>query len=508
MELKKLLEGVEIRRIIGDVSKEIQGIAYHSRQVEKGFLFAALRGMETDGHHYIEAAIQNGAEAILLEDGPEISTSTLIYVPNSRQALAKVSSNFYGNPSSTLTLIGITGTNGKTTTTYLLEAILKKAGFHVGVLGTINYRFNEKVFPSTNTTPESLDLQRILWEMSREGVSHVIMEVSSHGLNLDRVFGCQFDCALFTNFTPEHLDFHKTLDHYFESKKRLFSTLLVKSQKPKKFAVINEDDPKGREIIDGVEVPTLRYGLHPSCEISVDQIESTFEGLRFRLKTPKGEIFLHSKLIGDFNLYNLMASAAVGIGMGIPLDVIQQGIESVEGIPGRFEKVQNRKGIHLIVDYAHTHDALERALKGLKNILKNIPEKGKVITVFGCGGDRDRTKRPLMGEVAGRYSDLTIITSDNPRTEDPIGIIQEVEKGLISIPIEELSLDRLNSWRSKKGFLKIPDRREAIRVAIRMAQPHDTILIAGKGHEDYQIIGREKFPFDDRIEAQKALEEE
>lgn len=508
MELKKLLEGVEIRRIIGDVSREIQGIAYHSRQVEKGFLFAALRGMETDGHHYIERAIQNGAEALLLEDGPEISTSTLIYVPNSRQALAKVSSNFYGNPSSTLTLIGITGTNGKTTTTYLIEAILKKAGFHVGVLGTINYRFSEKVFPSANTTPESLDLQRILWEMSREGVSHVVMEVSSHGLNLDRVFDCQFDCALFTNFTPEHLDFHKTLDHYFESKKRLFSTLLVKSQKPKKFAVINEDDPKGREIIDGVEVPTLRYGLHSSCEVSVDQVESTFEGLRFRLKTPKGEIFLHSKLIGDFNLYNLMASAAVGIGMGIPLDVIQEGIESVEGIPGRFEKVQNRKGIHLIVDYAHTHDALERALKGLKNILKNIPEKGKIITVFGCGGDRDRTKRPLMGEVAGRYSDLTIITSDNPRTEDPIGIIQEVEKGLISLPIEELSLQRLSSWRSKKGFLKIPDRREAIRVAIRLAQPHDTILIAGKGHEDYQIIGREKFPFDDRIEAQRALEEE
>jgi len=507
MELKKLLEGVEIKRIIGSVSKEIQGIAYHSSQVERGFLFAALRGLETDGHYYIGKAIEKGAEAILLEEGPGISASTLIYVPNSRQALAKVSSNFYGNPSSTLTLIGITGTNGKTTTTYLLEAILKKAGFDVGVLGTINYRFKGKVFPSTNTTPESLDLQRILWEMSREGVSHAIMEVSSHGLILDRVFDCQFDCALFTNFSPEHLDFHKSLSHYFEGKKRLFSTLLVESQKRKKFAVINEDDPKAREIIDGVKVPTLRYGLHPSCEISADQIESTFEGLRFRLKTPKGELFLHSRLIGDFNLYNIMASAAVGIGMEIPLERIQEGIESVEGIPGRFEKVENPKGIHFIVDYAHTHDALERALKGLTNILKNIPEKGKVITVFGCGGDRDRTKRPLMGEVAGRYSDLTIITSDNPRTEDPLAIIQEVEKGLVSLPIERWSLGRLNSWRLKKGYLKIPDRREAIRVAIRLAQPHDTILIAGKGHEDYQIIGKQRFPFDDRIEAQKALDE-
>ncbi len=237
--------------------------------------------------------------------------------------------------------------------------------------------------------------------MAREGVSHVIMEVSSHGLNLDRVFDCQFDCALFTNFTPEHLDFHKTLEHYFESKRRLFSTLLVKSQKPKKFAVINEDDPKGREIIDGIELPTLRYGFYPSCEVSVDQVESSFEGLHFRLKTPKGELFLRSKLIGDFNLYNIMASTAVGIGMEIPLGVIKEGIESVEGIPGRFEKIENRKGVHLIVDYAHTPDALERVLRGLKGILKSIPENGKIVTVFGCGGDRDRTKRPLMGEVAG-----------------------------------------------------------------------------------------------------------
>ncbi len=506
--MKKLLEGVEIKRIKGSVSKEIQGIAYHSQQVRKGFLFAALRGMETDGHHYIEKAIEKGAEAILLEEGPEISTSTLIYVPNSRQALAKVSSNFYGNPSSALTLIGITGTNGKTTTTYLLENIFRKAGFHVGVLGTINYRFNGKVFPSPNTTPESLELQRILWEMSRERVSHVIMEVSSHGLTLDRVSGCQFDCALFTNFSPEHLDFHKTLDHYFESKKRLFSTLLVQSQKPNKFAVINVDDPKGEEIIEGVNIPTLKYGLHTSCDVSVNQLESNFEGLRVRVKTPKGELLLHSKLIGDFNLYNIMASTAVGIGMDLSLEVIREGIEGVEGIPGRFEKVQNLKGIYLIVDYAHTHDALERALKGLKNILKNIPESGKIITVFGCGGDRDRTKRPLMGEVAGRYSDLTIITSDNPRTEDPLAIIKEVEKGLTSLPIEEWSLDRLDSWRLGKGYLKIPDRKEAIRLAIRLSQPHDAILIAGKGHEDYQIIGRQKFPFDDRIEAKKALEEE
>ena len=526
MELRKLLEGVEIIKMTGEILKEIEGVAYHSKQIGKDFLFAAIRGMEVDGHQFIEEAIERGAEAVVLEEEIKILTGaglalskkggasnvpahvTMILVPNSRQALAKISSNFYGDPSSRIRLIGITGTNGKTTTTYLVESIFKKAGFTAGVIGTINYRFGQKTAPAAHTTPESLDLQRILWEMLREGTSHVIMEVSSHGLDLDRVYGCQFDGVVFTNFTSEHLDYHKTLEQYFESKKKLFSDYLMKSQKKRRFAVTNQDDPRGEEMVKGIDLPVIRYGLNPSCDITADQVISSFEGLSCRIRTPKGDFSVHSKLIGNFNLYNILAAVSVGMGMDVPFEIIKEGVEGLEGVSGRFEKVENKRDIHVIVDYAHTHDALERALLGLRSILESRPRnRGKMITVFGCGGDRDRTKRPLMGEVAGKYSDLAILTSDNPRTEDPLTILEEVERGLKSLPIKEWDQNEIKLWRSQKGYLKVPDRKEAIRMAIRLAQPADTVLIAGKGHEDYQIIGKKKFPFDDRIEAQKALEE-
>jgi UDP-N-acetylmuramoyl-L-alanyl-D-glutamate--2,6-diaminopimelate ligase len=508
MELKKLLEGVETKKIIGETQKEVKGIAYHSKQVEKDFLFAAIRGVEADGHQFVNEAIERGAAALVLEQEREVSNRTMVLVPDSRRALAKISSNFYGDPSSRLSLIGITGTNGKTTTTYLVESIFKKAGWNAGVIGTINYRFGQKTTPAPNTTPESLDLQRILWEMVREGISHVIMEVSSHGLDLDRVFGCQFDGVVFTNLTSEHLDYHKTLKQYFESKKKLFSDHLVKSRKERRFAVTNHDDSRGEEMIKGIDLPVLRYGLTPSCDVTADQVTSSFEGLSCRIKTPKGDFSIHSKLAGNFNLYNILAAVAVGMAMGIPLETLREGVEGLEGVSGRFEKVENKAGLHVIIDYAHTQDALERVLLGLKNILEGgTQNSGKMITVFGCGGDRDRTKRPLMGEVAGRYSDLAILTSDNPRTEDPLAIMEEVEKGLKSLRLKEWDQDELKSWRSRKGYVRVPDRREAIRTAIRLALPSDTVLIAGKGHEDYQIVGKKKFPFDDRIEAKKALEE-
>jgi UDP-N-acetylmuramoyl-L-alanyl-D-glutamate--2,6-diaminopimelate ligase len=507
MELKRLIEGVEVKKIAGDPLREVEGIAYHTKQIGKGFLFAAIRGLEVDGHQFIEEAVQRGAGAVVSEEEREVSDRTLILVPNSRQALAKISSNFYGNPSSRLKLIGITGTNGKTTTTYLLESIFRKAGCDVGVIGTINYRFGQKTTPAPNTTPESLDLQRILWEMVKEGTSHVIMEVSSHGLDLDRVFGCQFDGVVFTNLTSEHLDYHKTLQKYFESKKKLFSDYLVESRKKRRFAVTNHDDPRGEKMVEGIDLPVIRYGLSPSCDITADQVTSSFEGLSCRVRTPRGDLSIRSKLIGDFNVYNILAAVSVGIGMDVPLENLKEGVEGLEGVSGRFEKMENTRGLHIIVDYAHTHDALERVLLGLKGILENgTQNRGKMITVFGCGGDRDRTKRPLMGEVAGKYSDLAILTSDNPRTEDPLAILEEVEKGLESLPLKEWHPDEIELWRSKKGYLKVPDRREAIRMAIRLAQPSDTVLIAGKGHEDYQIVGKKRFPFDDRIEAQKALE--
>jgi len=507
MELKRLLEGVEVRKIVGDPLKRVEGIAYHSKQIGKGFLFAAIRGVEVDGHRFIEEAIQRGAEVVVSEEEREVSDGTLIVVPNSRRALAKISINFYGDPSSRLKLIGVTGTNGKTTTTYLLESILKKAGGTVGVIGTINYRFGRSVTPAPNTTPESLDLQEILWQMAEGGTSHVIMEVSSHGLDLDRVFGCQFDGVVFTNLTSEHLDYHKTLDHYFESKQKLFSESLAKGCKKGRFAVTNLDDPRGEQIVKGIDLPVIRYGLNPSCDVTADQVVSSFEGLSCRVKTPKGDFSARSKLIGDFNVHNILAAVSVGIGMEVPLETLKKGVEGLEGVSGRFENVKNTKGLHVIVDYAHTHDALERVLSGLKRIVENQSgDHGKMITVFGCGGDRDRTKRPLMGEVTGKYSDLAILTSDNPRTEDPLAILEEVEKGLRALPLKQWRPDEINLWRSKKGYLKVPDRREAIRTAIRLAQPSDTVLIAGKGHEDYQIIGKKRFPFDDRIEAQKALE--
>jgi UDP-N-acetylmuramoyl-L-alanyl-D-glutamate--2,6-diaminopimelate ligase len=503
MQLRKLLEGVEIRKVTGETLKEIGGITYHSKKVEKGFLFAAVRGLEVDGHQFVGEAIARGAEAILLEEEREIPNSAAIWVPNSRQALAKISANFYGNPSARIRLIGVTGTNGKTTTTYLLESIFKRAGYAPGVIGTINYRFDHEIISAPNTTPESLDLQRILWEMVKAGTSHVIMEVSSHGLDLDRVYGCHFDGAVFTNFTSDHLDYHKTLEHYFRSKRKLFSESLMRSQKTGRFAVTNTDDPRGEEIVREIDLPVIRYGIDSSGDVSADQITTTFEGLSCRVRTPKGELSIHSKLMGRFNLYNILAAVATGIGMDIPLQAIRDGVEGIEGVSGRFERVENQKRIHVIVDYAHTHDALERVLLGIRS----IQSLGKIITVFGCGGDRDRTKRPLMGAVAGKHSDLAVLTSDNPRTEDPLAIMDEVEKGLKSLPLEEWHQGEIGGWRSKRGYLKVPDRREAIRMAIRMAQPLDTVLIAGKGHEDYQIIGKKKFPFDDRVEAKKALEE-
>jgi len=508
MELARLIEGVEIKKIAGDLRKEINGIAYHSKQVREDFLFAAIRGAEADGHQFVKEAIERGAEAVVLEEEQKVSNRTMVLVPDSRRALAKISSNFYGDPSSKVILIGITGTNGKTTTTYLLESIFKKAGWNVGVIGTINYRFGQKTTPALNTTPESLDLQRILWEMVREGTSHVIMEVSSHGIDLSRVLGCQFDGVVFTNLTSEHLDYHKTLERYFESKKRLFSDHLIKSLKEGRFAVTNHDDPRGREMVKGIDLPIIRYGLTPSCDVTADRLTSSFEGLSCRIKTPRGDLSIHSKLTGDFNLYNILAAVAVGTAMEVPLEILKEGVEELEGVSGRFEKVENKRGIHVIIDYAHTHDALERVLLGLKNILEGGNQnKGKMITVFGCGGDRDRTKRPLMGEVAGRYSDLAILTSDNPRTENPLVILDEVEKGLKSLHLREWDQEEIKLWRSKRGYLRVPDRREAIRTAIRLALPSDTVLIAGKGHEDYQIVGKKKFPFDDRVEAKKALEE-
>jgi UDP-N-acetylmuramoyl-L-alanyl-D-glutamate--2,6-diaminopimelate ligase len=522
MKLRELLEGVEVRGLPDGGDREISGVAYHSGRVSEGFLFAAIQGLKADGRRFVDEAVERGAKAVVIEESPvggEAWTGPdrpdLVRVADSRKALARISSNFYGNPSSRVRLIGITGTNGKTTTTYLLEAILTRAGGRVGVIGTINYRYGGRTFPAPNTTPESLDLQKMLREMADAGVTHVLMEVSSHGLDLDRVWGCQFDGAVFTNLTSEHLDYHRTMGHYFESKRKLFSEALTASGKTVRFAVTNQDDPRGEAIVAGLALPVFRYGTNPSCEISAEDVRSTFEGLSCRLRTPEGPLPLRSHLIGGFNLYNLMASAAVAVAMKVPPEAIREGVETLRGVPGRFETVKNGKGIHVIVDYAHTPDALERALTSLAGVMNAEEEAAgaktdsgrKIITVFGCGGDRDRTKRPLMGEVVGRLSDLALVTSDNPRTEDPAAILDEIEPGLRAGGLESVIPDPEGLWRRKKGYVREVDRRQAIRVALGAARPGDAVLIAGKGHEDYQILGTRKFPFDDRIEARKVLGE-
>ena len=501
MKLRDLLNGLEHRKIHGRISMEIEGLAYDSRRVERGFVFVAIRGEQEDGHDYVGDAIERGARAVVLEDeNRRIGGIPTVVVPNSRKALGALSATFFHNPSTKLTLVGITGTNGKTTTAYLAESILKGAGFRTGVIGTIDYHFEGTSHRATTTTPESYDLQRMLKDMLEGGVSHVIMEVSSHALHQHRTEGCHFDIGVFTNLTPDHLDYHETMDRYFESKASLFTHLLPRSVKPHPLALINLDDPKGRFLWERSLTPKMSYGLKGEPDISAREIRVSIAGLSARVITPNGEVSFHSPLLGEFNLYNVLASTGIGLALKLDLEVVRRGIEALGGVPGRVEGIRNEKGLHIFVDYAHTPDALERILR----TLRDAKGRGRVITVFGCGGDRDRGKRPVMGAIAGRYSDLSIITSDNPRTENPARIIDEIEQGMRTEYVRAMDREGARGF-GEKGYVKVPERREAIQLAIQVAQAGDVILVAGKGHEDYQIIGRERFPFDDRYEIRQAL---
>ncbi len=502
MKLRDLVRGLEHRQIHGRMSIEIEGIAYNSRQVERGSIFVAIKGQETDGHDYIEEAIEKGARAVVLEDeNRRIGGVPTVVVPNSRKALGTISTAFFGNPSAKMTLIGITGTNGKTTTAYLAESILKGAGFRTGVIGTIDYHFEGTFHRGTTTTPESYDLQKMLKDMLEQGVSHVIVEVSSHALHQHRTEGCHFDIGAFTNLTPDHLDYHKTMDHYFESKASLFTHFLRQSMKPHSVALINLDDPKGRVLWERLSLPKMSYGLKGERTISAKDIHASITGLSARIITPNGGVSFRSPLLGEFNLYNILASAGIGLALKVDLEVVRGGIEALGGVPGRVERIRNERGLHIFVDYAHTPDALERILR----TLRDAKAGGRIITVFGCGGDRDRGKRPLMGAIAGRYSDLALITSDNPRTEDPAAIIREIEEGMRTESIRAMDRKELARGFREKGYVKVLERREGIRSAIKLAKAGDVVLVAGKGHEDYQIIGRKRFPFDDRYEIRETL---
>jgi UDP-N-acetylmuramoyl-L-alanyl-D-glutamate--2,6-diaminopimelate ligase len=488
MLLAKLIRSLDVLEQRGKMDVEIGDISYHSKQIKKGDLFVAIKGAKSDGHQFIEEAISGGACAIMVEQSPPYPVDvTVVLVRDSRKALAQISAEFFGQPSQEIKMVGITGTNGKTTSSYLIESILQKAGRRVGTIGTINYRFEGKELPASTTTPQSYDLQRLLREMRARGAEYVVMEVSSHALDQERVKGCHFDVGVFTNLSPEHLDYHVDIEHYFKAKKRFFKEILTGACNKDPWIVFNVDDPLLRDFKR--ELPPLRvmtYGLN-NGDIQVVSKEVSLLGIRAVFYTPTGLCEIRSSLTGDHNVYNIMTAIAVGISLEISLETIQLGIKTLTQVPGRMEKVGDGNPL-VIIDYAHTPDALEKTIKGMKRLTR-----GRLIVVFGCGGDRDKSKRPLMGRIGAEWSDVTIITSDNPRTEDPYKIIEAIEVGAREV--------------SPCRYMVIADRREAIKRAIALADPHDVVLIAGKGHENYQIIGEERFPFDDREEAQKALAE-
>ena len=504
MKLSQLLKGVAVLDLHGDGSEGISALTCDSRRVLPGTLFFALRGATEDGHCFIPDAVRSGAVAVVLEDvacaPPGIPW---MRVADGRAAMALMAAEFYGNPTLKLPLVGITGTNGKTTTTYLIEAILAASGIPAAVLGTINYRFGTALIEASHTTPESTELQAAFRQLADAGARTFVMEVSSHALEQKRVDGCHFDVGVFSNLTRDHLDYHKTMESYLESKMRLFSDLLrPTADKPRRTAAINMDDPYGAVIAGRSACPVITYGVEYRGDVQAVGVSSTVSGLSGTLVTPKGSVAFASRLMGRFNLSNILAAAAAGIALDLPLEAIKRGIEGHTTVPGRMERVDNSRGVTLLVDYAHTGDALENVLSTLKELAS-----ARIITVFGCGGDRDSGKRPIMGSIAARLSDLAIVTSDNPRTEDPLAILAQVRDGITPLGIREYTQGQLSGGFSEKGFVMLENRREAIRLAVRLARPEDIVLLAGKGHEDYQIIGRTKQHFDDREEAARAFAE-
>jgi len=481
---------------------DIRSIHCRAQDVSPGGIFVAIKGFNADGHVFIDEALSRGATAIVTQK-PVQKQALIIEVEDTRKALSAISSTFYGSPSEKLFIIGITGTNGKTTTAFLIESILAEAGFRAGVIGTINYRYSGETFDNPITTPESLDLQRILSEMLGAGVTHVVMEVSSHAIDLSRVEHCLFDVGVFTNLSQDHLDYHKSMKAYWSCKKRLFTEFL-RSGSPKNriVAVINGDDEKGRELLGQLTVLSISTGLGDDRMIRPGDITQSLAGIEGNIITPSGPFDFRSQLIGAYNLENILNASAVGVALKLSPDVIKAGIEKVDIIPGRLERIPNDKNRFVYVDYAHTPDALENVLNSLKSLRIR-----RMICVFGCGGDRDKEKRPLMGEIAGRLCDLAIVTSDNPRTEPPAEIIDHIRHGIGKVSPHEYASPGLSEGFEKKGFTVEPDRRTAIRLGVTASRQGDTVLIAGKGHETYQIIGNRTIPFDDRLVAKSALSE-
>jgi murE/murF fusion protein len=484
---------------------EIGSVHYRAQDVKPGGMFVAIKGLAADGHDFIDEALARGASVIVTQK-PVKKKSIIIEFENTRKALAAISSRLYSNPSEKLFLIGITGTNGKTTTAFLIESLLSEAGIELGVIGTLNYRYSGKTFQNPITTPESLDLQKILAEMLQSGITHVVMEVSSHAIDLDRIYNCRFDLLIFTNLTQDHLDYHGDMNSYWSCKKRLFTQIPDSvSGNGRILAVINHNDEKGKELIKLLEASigkpsVLSAGFSKSNSIWPQGIKYDLTGISGKISTPAGSFEFKSPLVGQHNLENILCATGVGIVLDRPLNSIKTGIEAVCAVPGRLERIPNDINRFVYVDYAHTPDALENVLSALRSTAT-----GRIICVFGCGGNRDKVKRPQMGQIAGKLCDLSIITSDNPRTEPPMKIINQILDGAKKATSNTYMPSDLTTGFQKKGCVVEPDRKTAIQLAIKVSRPGDIVLIAGKGNETYQIIGNNTISFDDREEAKTAL---
>jgi len=503
MELEMIMREIPVRRWIGSRSGAVASVCYDSRNCRQGSLFVAVPGLKVDGRDYIPEALRNGARVIVHEGTIPATPADVprIQVDDSRRVLGMLGRNFYRHPSSGLCLLGVIGTNGKTTVTYLLESILMAAGCRVGVLGTVNYRYGGRIMASPNTTPESLEMQRMLREMADDGISHVVAEISSHSVDLRRVDDCDFDLGIFTNLSQDHLDYHETMENYFAAKRRFFQEILPASKKNLSCRmVVNGDDPWGQRLLQEVGLPHLTFGIDTPCDLTARDIHLTLGGIRAAFVTAESKFSMVSPLIGKFNLYNVLAAAAASLALGIAPDAIRAGIEHFGQVPGRMEKVSGPGQPAVFVDYAHTDDALRRVLQNLA-----VFKEGRLITLFGCGGDRDRGKRPLMAQAAAELSDRVIVTSDNPRSEDPMNIIREIEAGFAGGTMEKVPAALLEAENGNRCYAVIPDRGEAIETAIACARAEDIVVIAGKGHEDYQILGNQRISFDDRTYAKAAL---
>ncbi len=477
-DLALLLPGAELS---GDPDLDINEVTHDSRRAGAGFAFVAIKGLVADGNHFVVAARKKGVSAVISEAAP-VGEGAWIRVDDARAALALASAAVLGRPAETLRLVGVTGTNGKTTTSYLIDAALRAAGHKVGLLGTVLYRIGDRLAEAVRTTPEASELQSLFAEMRDAGCQDAVLEVSSHSLQLRRVHGLTFEVAVFTNLTRDHLDFHGDMDAYFAAKARLFSHHLS----PVGRAILNAEDDRTDSLRTLSRAPVWTYGIDCPADVQAHDVRLSLEGSTFRVRSPEGDFQIESPLVGRFNVQNLLAASAAALALGVPKETVATGLASVAGVPGRLERVQAGQPFTVIVDYAHTDDAL-------KNLLETVRKLGprRILTVFGCGGDRDRTKRPLMGAVASRLSDVVIVTSDNPRSEPPEAILEEIQRGM-------------NGGRKAERHA-IVDRRDAIAQALSMAGPGDVVVIAGKGHETYQQLRDRTVPFDDRQVARDIL---